>query len=86
MVLCVNTIEGVVRVKIVIRKQELADMLYKGLGKGATMEDLLVELHGKGQASVDDSYDENCGSARMSNHGGWRPALESIPECNTDSE
>ena len=55
MVLCVNTIEGVVRVKIVIRKQELAEMLSKGLGKGATMEDLLVELHDKGQAAIDNS-------------------------------
>lgn len=86
---CLNTgPEGVVRVKLVIRKQELAELLSKGLGKGATMEDLLVELHGKGQATVlDNSYDENCGPARiMGNHGGWRPALESIPECNTESE
>ena len=52
---CVNTIEGVVRDKLVIIKQEQAEMLSKGLGKGATMEDLLVELHNKGQAAIDNS-------------------------------
>jgi len=83
---CVNTGEGVVRVKLVIRKQELAKLLSNGLGKGATMEDILVELQGKGQASVDNLSEENCGPARMGNHGGWKPALESIPEYNTDSE
>lgn len=84
---CVNTEEGVVRVKLVIRKQELAELLSNGLGKGATMEDLLVELQGKGQAaSVDNLLEKNCGPARMGSHGGWRPALESIPECNTDSD
>ena len=51
----INTIEGVVRVKLVIIKQELAEMLSKGLGKGATMEDLLVQIHGKGQAAIDNS-------------------------------
>ena len=52
---CVNTIEGVLGLKLVIVKQELAEMLSKGLGKGATMEDLLVQLHGKGQAAIDNS-------------------------------
>lgn len=84
---CVNTGEGVVRVKLVIRKQELAELLSNGLGKGATMEDLLVELRGKGQAaSVDNLHEKNCAPARLGSRGGWRPALESIPECNTDSE
>lgn len=84
---CVNSGDGVVRVKLVVRKQELAELLSNGLGKGATLEDLLVELQGKGQAaSVDNLLEKNCGPTRMGSHGGWRPALESIPECNTDSE
>eukprot|EP01018_Ginkgo_biloba_P022937 Gb_09596 [translate_table: standard] len=67
---------GVVRLKVVITKQELAELLSESLAKGASMEDLLVELKAKGaQTRVDSS----AALARTSVCG-WSPALDSIPE------
>ncbi|CAN6362293.1 unnamed protein product [Urochloa humidicola] len=59
--------EGAVRVKLVISKQELKKMLDK---EGMSLDDM-VSLMRKEQAS-DREREEFC--------GGWRPALESIPE------
>ncbi|RCV04782.1 hypothetical protein SETIT_1G028900v2 [Setaria italica] len=56
-----------VRVKLVISKQELKKMLDK---EGMSLDDM-VSLMRKEQAK-DDREQECC--------GGWRPALESIPE------
>ncbi|CAO2145624.1 unnamed protein product [Urochloa humidicola] len=58
---------GAVRVKLVISKQELKKMLDK---EGMSLDDM-VSLMRKEQAS-DREWEECC--------GGWRPALESIPE------
>ncbi|TKV99311.1 hypothetical protein SEVIR_8G034400v4 [Setaria viridis] len=57
---------GSVRVKLVISKQELKKMLDK---EGMSLDDM-VSLMRKEQAS--DREQDCC--------GGWRPALESIPE------
>jgi len=69
---CEKTGKGVVRVKLVIRKEELAELLANGLSKREAMADLLAK---------------NCGTAaRMSSYGGWKPSLERIPEDkNTDN-
>jgi len=40
----VKTKEGVLRVELVIKKQELVDIFSNGLLNGKTMEDLLVEV------------------------------------------
>ncbi|KAG1369694.1 hypothetical protein COCNU_15G000600 [Cocos nucifera] len=65
---------GVVRIKLVISKQELEDLLLKG---GVTL-DSMMSLIGQRQPSNRRSGDgeEKC--------IGWRPALESIPEGNND--
>jgi hypothetical protein len=57
-----------VRVKLVISKQELKKMLDK---EGVSLDDM-VSLVRKEQASDRERPEECC--------GGWRPALESIPE------
>lgn len=63
---CEKTGKGFVRVKLVIRKQELTELLANGLSDQEALEDILAK---------------NCGAAaRMSSHGGWRPSLESIAE------
>ena len=65
------------KVKLVVRKQELVDLLSNGLAKGAAIEDLLVELQAKlghqSSTAVYNPCQENC-------HSGWRPSLQSIPE------
>eukprot|EP01018_Ginkgo_biloba_P022938 Gb_09595 [translate_table: standard] len=67
---------GVIRLRVVITKQELAKLLSDSLAMGTSMEDVLVELKAKGaQTKVDSST----APSRVSNFG-WRPALESIPE------
>ncbi|CAM0149667.1 unnamed protein product [Urochloa decumbens] len=58
---------GAVRVKLVISKQELKKMLDK---EGMSLDDMVSQMR-KEQAS-DREREECC--------GGWRPALESIPE------
>jgi len=81
---CKNTEAGIVRVKLVIRKQELEESLANGSSKQEVMEDLLVKLRpklGDESTSVYNTYEENCGTAGlMSSHRGWKPSLESIPE------
>jgi len=70
---CEKTGNGVVRVKLVISKKELAELLANGLTQKKAMEDLLVK---------------NCGTAApMSmSHCGWRPSLESIPEDKNNNK
>jgi len=59
---------GAVRVKLVISKQELKKMLDK---EGMSLDDM-VSLMRK-DAAIDREQQQEC-------CGGWRPALESIPE------
>lgn len=65
---------GVVRIKMVITKQELIDMLRKG---GVAVNGEISQLHEKqntnGVGKFDDEGSEN-------NCKGWKPLLESIPE------
>jgi hypothetical protein len=79
-----NTGAGIVRVKLVIGKEELAKLLANGFSKQKVMEDLLVKLQAKlgdQSISVYNTYEKNCGTAvLMSSHRGWKPSLESIPE------
>ncbi|KAM7526049.1 hypothetical protein LguiA_015951 [Lonicera macranthoides] len=70
---------GAVRIKILIRKQELEVMLTKG--EVLSVDDLvsISQLQQKKQSDDDNnnnnSFDGNC-------RGGWRPVLASIPEVN----
>ncbi|KAF8641863.1 hypothetical protein HU200_067566 [Digitaria exilis] len=57
---------GAVRVKLVISKQELKKMLDK---EGMSLDDMVSLMH---KEAIDREQEECC--------GGWRPALESIPE------
>ena len=59
---------GAARVKLVISKQELKKMLDK---EGMSLDDM-VSLMRK-DAAIDREQQQEC-------CGGWRPALESIPE------
>lgn len=83
---CKNAGEGVMRVKLVIRKHELLELLSNRVDKKVAMRDLLVELQpklGDQSTAVYDPYGENFGTAaRMNSHSVWRPSLRSIPEDN----
>ncbi|KAF9598729.1 hypothetical protein IFM89_031397 [Coptis chinensis] len=59
---------GVVRIKIVITKQELKEMLAKG--GIPSVDDMVSQLQKKTKDEVD--CDRNC--------NGWKPVLQSIPE------
>jgi len=67
-VLPVKAPAGTVRVKLVISKRELKKMLDK---QGMSLDDMVVSLMRK---ETSDHEQECC--------GGWRPALESIPESS----
>lgn len=58
---------GAVRVKLVISKQELKKMLDK---EGMSLDDMVSLMR---KEASDREQEEYC-------YGGWRPALESIPE------
>ncbi|XP_010271647.1 PREDICTED: uncharacterized protein LOC104607668 [Nelumbo nucifera] len=61
---------GVVRIKLVITKQELREMLAKG---GISVNEIVAHLQSRqSKAGVVDDNSESC--------KGWRPVLESIPE------
>lgn len=81
---CKNTGAATVRVKLVVRKEELAELVGKGLTKQEVMEDLLAKFQAKlrdQSNSVHNPYEQNFGTAeQMSSHRGWTPSLESIPE------
>lgn len=66
---------GVVRIKLVITKQELKEMLQKG---GVTVDHVISQLQsGQGIKEVNKLDIDDIGNCR-----GWKPALESIPEVN----
>lgn len=64
---------GVVRIKLVIRKQDLEEML----SEGGTIEDVILQLQNK--QSVDSFKNLNTGASQ--NSRGWKPVLPSIPEA-----
>ncbi|KAH7512165.1 hypothetical protein FEM48_Zijuj12G0061600 [Ziziphus jujuba var. spinosa] len=66
---------SVVRIKLVISKQELQEMLRKG---GISVDDMVSKLHNGGTGKSMDMDDDNGNNDRH----GWKPALESIPEGN----
>lgn len=68
---------GVVRIKVVIRKQELEVMLTKG--EVLSVDDLvsISQLQQKKQ-----SDDDNDNSFDGNRRRGWKPVLASIPEVN----
>ena len=76
---CKSGGEGVMRVKLVIRKHELLELLSNGVAKKVAMRDLLVELQAKlgdQSTAVYDPYGENFGTAaRMNSHSVWGPVV-----------
>lgn len=65
---------NVIRIKLVISKQELQNMLEKG---GISVNNMLSLVHrekGVDRKDICNKSDDSC--------GGWKPALESIPEVN----
>ncbi|XLU46935.1 uncharacterized protein LOC107626392 [Arachis ipaensis] len=71
-----NNNNGVVRIKIVISKQQLHDMMMQ---KGEIISvDELLSLVDHGENSNDEEFDDD----NNNNDGsiGWKPCLESIPE------
>ena len=60
---------GAVRVKLVISKQELKKMLDK---EGMSLDDMVSLMRKDAAIDREQQQEEWC--------GGWRPALESIPE------
>ncbi|XP_077240046.1 uncharacterized protein LOC143880955 [Tasmannia lanceolata] len=64
---------GVVRIRVVVTKQELKDMLTK---EGVSVDDVISYLQKK--PTIDDAGDDDNGSSE--GYRGWRPVLESIPE------
>ncbi|XP_057960938.1 uncharacterized protein LOC131152967 [Malania oleifera] len=65
---------AVVRIKLVISKQELKEMLRKG---GASIDDITSHLQDKQNKSQIDTVDDDRKGNRV-----WKPVLESIPEVN----
>ncbi|XP_008243571.1 PREDICTED: uncharacterized protein LOC103341796 [Prunus mume] len=63
----------VVRIKIVISKQELQEMLRKG---GVSVDDLVSQLQSDRSIDKTNSFNDD------GNCEGWKPVLESIPEAN----
>lgn len=66
---------GVLRIKLIISKQELQAMLQKGK---VTVDDMVSKLQTNGKVNDPDSLTTD---SRKSS-GGWMPVLESIPEGN----
>ncbi|XP_042512569.1 uncharacterized protein LOC122087482 [Macadamia integrifolia] len=69
---------GVVRVKIVITKQKLEEMLRK---EGLSVDEIISHLQ-NGQSKGKDVG--NCDDESRSSSRVWKPVLESIPEGITD--
>ncbi|EEF33668.1 conserved hypothetical protein [Ricinus communis] len=64
---------GAVRIKLVISKQELQEILRKG---GVSVDYMISQLQGQQRVHrVDTSDNDDC-------HKGWKPVLESIPEID----
>lgn len=66
---------GVLRIKLVISKQELQAMLQKG---GVTVDNMVSKLQNNGKVYGTDSFSSD--SRRSSPR--WMPMLESVPEGN----
>ncbi|KAK1404718.1 Glutaminase-asparaginase [Heracleum sosnowskyi] len=64
---------GVVRIKLVIRKQDLEEMLREG----GTIEDVIVQLQNN---QLVDTF-KNLDTDASKNSTGWKPVLPSIPEA-----
>lgn len=63
--------KGVIRVKVVLTKEEAARLLSMCIrGEEKTLEQLMSQLESRHASAVTPG----------SSHGGWRPVLESIPE------
>ncbi|KAH7554004.1 hypothetical protein JRO89_XS12G0093600 [Xanthoceras sorbifolium] len=64
---------GIVRIKLVISKQELQELLQKG---GVSVQDMVSQIQGKQTTNDVDTFHggDNC--------KGWKPELESIPEVD----
>ncbi|KAK1383029.1 hypothetical protein POM88_020764 [Heracleum sosnowskyi] len=63
---------GVVRIKLVIRKQDLEEMLREG----GTIEDMIVQLQNNQLVDTFKNLDTNASK----NSTGWKPVFPSIPE------
>ncbi|PQQ18411.1 uncharacterized protein Pyn_23505 [Prunus yedoensis var. nudiflora] len=61
------------RIKIVISKKELQEMLRKG---GVSVDDLVSQLQSDRSIDKTNSFNDD------GNCEGWKPVLESIPELN----
>lgn len=71
----VNPETGVVRIKLVITKQKLKEMLSNG---GVSVDHMVSQLQSRqGVNGFDTSDIDGKGNCR-----GWKPVLESIPEVN----
>lgn len=69
---------GVVRLKIVITKRQLEEMLSKSMSnKKTSIEDMIVEFQSKSQ--IMEPAREDPASVKPT-YSGWRPSLESISE------
>lgn len=64
---------GAVRIKLVIRKQDLEEML----SKGGTIEDVILQLQNNQMVDSFKSLDADASK----NSRGWKPVLPSIPEA-----
>ncbi|PSS23582.1 Protein of unknown function DUF4228, plant protein [Actinidia chinensis var. chinensis] len=66
---------GVVRIKVVMSKQNLEVMLRNGV---VSLDDLVSQLQKKQSTNQNDKFD----AAGNRSREGWKPLLESIPEVN----
>ncbi|CAN0847046.1 Uncharacterized protein At1g66480 [Linum grandiflorum] len=68
---------GVVRIKLVISKQELEELLKRG---GVSMRDMVSHLQGQQQQRMVKKVAEE--EEEEENDDDWKPSLESIPELD----
>ena len=66
---------SIIRVKIVISKQELEALLSDRSINETSMEQTLLQLHSNAENAKEDYAAKRC-------EGLWRPSLESIPEIS----
>lgn len=71
---------GVVRLKMVVSKRQLASVLKEGGDTVSMVEGLLSPLLREAEAARSDLRDTSVGEVRS--NCAWRPALESIPESS----
>ncbi|XP_050228613.1 uncharacterized protein LOC126677852 [Mercurialis annua] len=64
---------GVVRIKLVISKQELQEILQKG---GVSVNNMVSQLQSQQKVQIVDTSDND------DNNKNWKPVLESIPEVD----